>query len=734
MTLRIQLLGPPRISRDGRSVDLPGYRPLALLAYLVVTGQAHPRDHLVDLLFDRPDDPRAALRWTLSKLRQAIGADCILANRREVSFNFACDYWLDVSAFEAGKPEMFQGDFLEGLYLRDAFRFEEWLLFERERLRRQHQSGLEQRLVDEKRRGDCAAVVATAQQLLRLDNLREEWYCVLMEAYARLGERQAALVQFTRCRRALRTELDTDPAPKTVALAEAIQRGQIGPELPRPRKAKSIGQQEERAHAPLAPKQRTLPWPLFGAIGVMGLLTGLVIILSGFFDTTDSEAAPGPAQVEGVTAPVVVPDMTRPSRPEDSRQGGVSAVETVQQQPVPDELAGTTVTILGPRSVAGPSLFNESIKPFEERTGIDIVYIEVSNGFEDYIVTRVEEGTPPDIAQFPQPGLLVELTTRGKVVDVRKFLDDDYLRQQYSDTFLEMVTIDGKMAGVWYSVNLKSLVWYPKQAFEAAGYEVPKTWDEMIALSDRIVADGGTPWCISIESKAASGWVGTDWVEDILLRTASPQTYDAWVNHDLPFDSPEVRRAFEIMAQIWFNEDYVYGGRDNIQSEAFYENPLHLFEDPPGCYLHRQGSWLAADVFPKTAKYGQDYDFFYLPPIDPEFGKPVLGGGDIFAMFNDRPEVREVMRHLTTSESARAKVEHGGFISPHRDTPLEWYPSAADLRFAQIILNADTYRFDGSDLMPGEVGTGSFWRGITAWVAGADIDTVLQEIDGSWPQ
>jgi alpha-glucoside transport system substrate-binding protein len=256
----------------------------------------------------------------------------------------------------------------------------------------------------------------------------------------------------------------------------------------------------------------------------------------------------------------------------------------------------------------------------------------------------------------------------------------------------------------------------------------------MIALSDQIVADGGTPWCIAIEEGDATGWVGTDWVEDILLRTASPETYDAWVRHDLLFDSPEVRRVFGIMERIWFNDDYVYGGRANIVAERWMDNSVHLFEEPPGCYLYRQASWAPSYLFPQTATYSQDYDFFYLPPIDLEFGHPVLGSGDIMAMFNDRPEVREVMRYLTTAESARVLVESGGFISPHRDTPLEWYPSAADLRYAQIILSADTYRFDGSDLMPGKVGTGTFWRGIVDWVNGTDLETVLQDIDNSWPQ
>jgi alpha-glucoside transport system substrate-binding protein len=312
-------------------------------------------------------------------------------------------------------------------------------------------------------------------------------------------------------------------------------------------------------------------------------------------------------------------------------------------------------------------------------------------------------------------------------------MDDDYLREQYPETFLELTRVDGQTMGVWHAVYLKSLVWYPKQAFDEKGYKVPETWEELITLSDRIVADGAVPWCIGMENSDATGWVGTDWVEDILLRTASPDTYDAWVNHDLLFNSPEIRRVFDILGQIWLNDDYVYGGVANINDESFIDSPLHLFEDPPGCYLHKQAS-LAPSLFPQGAVYGQDYDFFYLPPIDGRYGKPMLGSGTIFAMVNDRPEVREVMRYLTTAESTKALVQNGGFISPHRNTPIEWFPSPLDMRFFEILLSADSYRFDGSDLMPAQVGLGSFFRGIVDWVEGADLDMVLRDIDNSWPQ
>lgn len=732
MSLIIRLLGPVQISRDGQPVQVRGYQPLALLAYLVMTGRAHTRQHLVDLLFDRSDDPRANLRWALSELRRGIGDSYILADRHEVAFNFDSDYRLDVTDFEAGQVELYRGDLLEGLHLRDAFRFEDWLFFERERLRGRYQAALERHLAVLEQQGDYAAVTETAHRLLRLDNLREEWYRSLMAAYARLGKREAALAQFDQCRQALQAELDTAPAPETVALARAIRQGQIGPAAPPPAfdasplealPAVARGREEKPARA-----GRRLSGPVLGLVGALVAAVGLGIAFTGLLDLSGRAGVPAlanPALTAGPTSAADHPLTPRGSAGSFGRDG--------PPEPAPRELAGATVTIVGAYVDQHEKLFERSMTPFEERTGIDVIYTSAGDQFESFIAASVQKGHPPDIAGFPQPGYLADFARQGKIVDVRTFLSDDYLRQQYSDTFLDMVTFEGRMAGVWYEVGIKSLVWYPKEEFEAAGYQVPQTWDELVALSDRMAADGRTPWCIGIEDGDASGWVATDWVEDILLRTAPPETYDAWVRHDLPFDSPEVRRAFDIMGRIWFNENYVYGGRANIVAESWLDSPTHLFEDPPGCYLHRQTSW-SLNLFPATARYGQDYDFFYLPPIDLKFGHPVLGNGEIYAMFNDRPEVRAVMRYLTTAESARALVESGGFISPHRDASMAWYPSPADLRFAQLILNADTYRFDGSDLMPGEVGAGSFWRGMVDWVKGAELETVLQEIDKSWPQ
>jgi hypothetical protein len=127
-SLRIQFLGQPSIRFNDTPVNIPEGRPLALLAYLLVTKKSHRREHLIDLLFAGPDDPRAALRWTLTKIRKAIGSEYILSYRGEISFNFENDFWLDVSAIAGGGGAQIQADIQafagkEVSINADAFRF-----------------------------------------------------------------------------------------------------------------------------------------------------------------------------------------------------------------------------------------------------------------------------------------------------------------------------------------------------------------------------------------------------------------------------------------------------------------------------------------------------------------------------------------------------------------------------------------------------------------------------------
>jgi alpha-glucoside transport system substrate-binding protein len=422
---------------------------------------------------------------------------------------------------------------------------------------------------------------------------------------------------------------------------------------------------------------------------------------------------------------------------------GVTVAAEMPQE-LTDALAGkfkgTTVTAFGAFADADEVKFNENVQAFEDATGIDIQY-ESSKQFEATISTRADAGNVPDIVDFPQPGLMGNLARAGKLVDVTTFMSEDYLKGQYIDSWLDMATQAGPdgepiMVGVWERVNVKSLVWYPKKAFEEAGYTIPETWDELIELQNQIAADGDTPWCVGIESGAATGWPATDWIEEIVLRTTSLENYDKWTKGELAFSSPEIKNAAEVLGNIWLDDKYVFGGPTGIVSTSFGDSPAPMFDDPPRCWLHKQGNFITS-FFPqdKNLVAGVDYDFFYLPPIDAEYGKPALVGGDVWAMFNDRPETRAVMQWFTRGDHLKTWLASGGTIAPQRDAQLEWYGNDIDKGVAEILAGATSVRFDGSDLMPGEVGAGSFWKEMTAWISGSeDLDTALSNIDASWPK
>ena len=398
------------------------------------------------------------------------------------------------------------------------------------------------------------------------------------------------------------------------------------------------------------------------------------------------------------------------------------------------DLSGSTVNVFGAFVDVDAERFDASMAPFEEQTGIDIVY-EGSGDFESLVVIRAEGGDPPDIAAFPQPGLMADMVRRGFIVDLSESFSMEYLQQQYSDAWIDLSRVDDTIAGVWYRASLKSLVWYAKPVFEAEGYEIPETWDDLVALSEQMAADGHVPWSIGIESSGATGWVATDWIEDILLRTATPEQYDAWTRGELPFDSPEVRRAVEIMGDIWFRDDFVLGGRSAILTVPFGDAATPLVTDPPRALMHRQATFIAG-FLPESAQeqVGEVIDVFYLPPIDDEEGRAALGAGDILSAFNDDPATLAVMRWLASGESTRVWAGFGGFVAPHKDAKIEWHGSYVDQKAAEIIQNADTFRFDGSDLMPGAVGAGTFWTGMVDYISGEELGSVLAKIDASFPR
>jgi alpha-glucoside transport system substrate-binding protein len=367
--------------------------------------------------------------------------------------------------------------------------------------------------------------------------------------------------------------------------------------------------------------------------------------------------------------------------------------------------------------------------------------VESVGDFEEQFQIRAEGGTL-DLAAVPQPGAIPGLVESGSLTSLEDLgMDVDALTELVGESFMALGEVDGQHYGVPTNINLKSMVWYPKDDFDAAGYEVPETWDDLIALSDQIVADGGTPWCVGFESEGSTGWPATDWMEDIMLRTAGVDAYDQWVAHEIPFNDEAVVTAGERFGEIMFADDYVLGGADQTPSVNFGDAPAPMFQDPPGCWLHRQASFITAQPgWDPEAEAGVDYDWFPLPPIDQE-GTLYAGELTVVGSNANRPEVADFLERFIAED---VQCEMGGVqassrISPNVNVGPDCYVNEI-LADASVVLTEalenDTGRFDASDLMPAEVGSGTFWTGMMDYVSsGPDsLQSVLDDIEASWPQ
>jgi alpha-glucoside transport system substrate-binding protein len=404
------------------------------------------------------------------------------------------------------------------------------------------------------------------------------------------------------------------------------------------------------------------------------------------------------------------------------------------------DLKGETLTIFGPWRGDDEAHIQVVLDYFRQATGAEVKYSSSEN-YEQQVVIDTQAGSPANISILPQPGLLADLASKGLLVplssDDAKFVTDNY---GAGASWVTLGTYKGKdgasnFYAFPYKADLKSLVWYVPENFKDAGYKVPTTMEELVALSDQIVKDGGKPWCIGLGSGGATGWPATDWVEDIMLRTQTPDVYDGWVNNTVKFDDPRVVNAIDIFGSFAKNDAYVDGGAAGVASTDFRDSPKGLFATPPKCYMHKQASFIPS-FFPEGTKVGTDADFFYFPPYadKPDLGKPVLGAGTLVAITKDSKAARAFIEFLKMPLAHEIFMRDGGFLTPLKTVNPDAYISDAARKQGDIIATATTFRFDGSDLMPGKIGAGAFWTGMVDFVGGKSAADTAAAIQKAWDE
>jgi alpha-glucoside transport system substrate-binding protein len=386
-------------------------------------------------------------------------------------------------------------------------------------------------------------------------------------------------------------------------------------------------------------------------------------------------------------------------------------------------IGGTIVDTEADRLIA-------SWSDFATCTGIQIEY-QGTRDFEGSIAQLAEGGNAPDIGIVPQPGLVQLLAQNGYLQAAPAEVEAN-VDEFWTPDWKAYGTVDGTFYGAPMLASVKGYIWYSPAEFEENGYEIPATLDELMELSETIAADGDhLPWCAGMESGDATGWPGTDWIEDMVLRLHGPDVYDQWVTHEIPFNDPRIVEAFDAAGEYLKNPDLI-----DVQSEVstpFQDGGLPILDGT--CSLHHQASFYEVNWGDgvEVAPDGDVYAFL-MPPATADAPQAVTGGGETVVAFETSDAITAVLAHMSSDTFAQLRVAEGGTVSANNGVDASTASSPLLEQTIEILQDPEaTFRYDGSDLMPGAVGSNSFWRGIVDWLSGEDSQQVTDTIEASWP-
>jgi len=397
--------------------------------------------------------------------------------------------------------------------------------------------------------------------------------------------------------------------------------------------------------------------------------------------------------------------------------------------------ADGVVTIYGTIADTEAELLEKSWADWETENDIDIQY-ESSKEFEAQIGVRAQGGDAPDLAIFPQPGLMGDLANRGYIQPAPDGVAAN-VSEGWSEDWAGYATVGDTLYGAPLMASVKGFIWYSPKQFAENGWKVPTTWDELMTLSQTIADSGTKPWCAGFGSDAATGWPGTDWVEDLVLRQAGTDTYDAWVSHKIPFTDAKIKAAFESVGGILKNPDFVNAGIGDvasINSTPFGADVATAVVDGK-CPMTHQASFYDGFLTDAGGKVAEDGDVWaFITPAEEAGASAVTGGGEIVAAFSNDEDTIKVQEYLSSADWANSRVKLGGVISANKGLDPANASSAILSQAIEILQDENTtFRFDASDLMPGAVGSGTFWTGMVDWINGASTDDVLASIEKGWP-
>ena len=395
----------------------------------------------------------------------------------------------------------------------------------------------------------------------------------------------------------------------------------------------------------------------------------------------------------------------------------------------------TSIDVLSVLSGSELANFNAVNMAFTQKTGIK-VNVESTRDLPTVLSTRVRGNNPPDVSGSPDLPTFHKLASQGKLLQLDKFFNMSQIQQNYAQFWINLVSDHGHLYGVTTTANTKGTVWYSPKQFQANGYTIPATWNDLITLSDKIASGGKYPWSMGVESAAASGWPSCDWIDMIYLTTNGPDLSDQWVAHKIPWTHPSVKTAFQMFGQIVTGKHYINGAPQSILATNFLPATYLPFDTPPKAYMYYLGDFAAGFIkaqFPSIAA-GTDFNFFPFPASNPQYASAIIGGADILMAFKDNDGTRQYMEYWSTAEAQTIWVKRGGKSSVNKAVDLSVYPDDVARNSAKQLTQATTVRLSQDDSMPMAMES-SYWKASLDFIGDpSKLDSILSSLESTATQ
>jgi alpha-glucoside transport system substrate-binding protein len=377
--------------------------------------------------------------------------------------------------------------------------------------------------------------------------------------------------------------------------------------------------------------------------------------------------------------------------------------------------AGDTLSMMYQWSGVEEASLNQILKPLADACGI--VFKPESTRDQALLDTRVKAGTPPDVAfwnvaQLSQyKDMLIPMDQAGAN------------RNNYADFFVNPGTVNGKWLGLPVKADIKTIIWYDPAVFAAKGYTVPKTWAELDALVEQMVKNGDVPWSLGMESGDATGWTGSDFIQDILLAEQGPQYVMDLISGKVAYNDAGVMHAYQTYGKWAKDAKYTVGGSQGTLSTGFLDAVYKPFMDPPQAMMVKQSGFAGGEVAKKfpDLKYGTDYDFFSVPGA-----QGLQGGADWMMAFKNSPAVQALVTYLSSDLGGANWAAASFGVSPNKAASGH-YTDPALIKYDQSLATTTGFTPDLGDTIPGGFGKAE-WTALVNFVNGKSLDAELANV------